>query len=190
MSASFVIPTAGVCAAVECNPMNVFYEEEGGFRVGSVLADNVTSLQVEAPHGKRAKIKATSVVLRFERIGLAEFMATAQQLAEAIDIDFLWQCCGADEFSFEQLAREYFGRPASPQESAALLLRLHGAPMYFYKRGKGHYKAAPEEALRAALAERERKRAQAAKQQEYMAQLMQLRLPPEFAPIVNELLYK
>jgi len=36
--------------------MNVFYEEDGGFKVGSILADNTASLQVEAPHGKRSKI--------------------------------------------------------------------------------------------------------------------------------------
>ena len=46
--------------------MNVFYEEEGTFKVGAVLADNTTSLQVEAPHGKRAKITAASVLLRFD----------------------------------------------------------------------------------------------------------------------------
>ena len=46
--------------------MNVFYEEDGHFKVGAIFADNNTSLQVEAPHGKRAKIKAQSVLLRFE----------------------------------------------------------------------------------------------------------------------------
>ena len=35
--------------------MNIFYEEEGSFKVGAILADNDTSLQVEAPHGKRSK---------------------------------------------------------------------------------------------------------------------------------------
>src|SRR5690606_10625017 len=46
--------------------VNVFYEEEGTLKVGAVLADNVTSLQVEAPHGKRSKIKSANVLLRFE----------------------------------------------------------------------------------------------------------------------------
>ncbi len=31
--------------------MNVFYEEDGGFKVGAVMADNGSSLQVEATHG-------------------------------------------------------------------------------------------------------------------------------------------
>ena len=46
--------------------MNIFYEEDGGFKVGGVLADNTGSLQVEAPHGKRSKVKASAVLLRFE----------------------------------------------------------------------------------------------------------------------------
>jgi exoribonuclease-2 len=42
-----------------------------------------------------------------------------------------------------------------------VLLRLHGAPMYFYKKGRGRYKAAPQGALKAALAGIERKKLQA-----------------------------
>ena len=41
--------------------MNVFYEETGTFKVGAILADNDTSLQIEAAHGERSKIKAVSV---------------------------------------------------------------------------------------------------------------------------------
>ena len=54
--------------------MNVFYEEDGGFKVGAILADNDASLQIEAPHGKRSKVKASAVLLRFERPALGEFM--------------------------------------------------------------------------------------------------------------------
>jgi exoribonuclease-2 len=132
--------------------MNVFYEEDGGFKVGAILADNATSLQVEAPHGKRSKIKTASVLLRFEQPALSAFMDAAQRSAEQIDIDFMWECCGADEFDAEVLGREYFGHAPNVLEAAGLLLRLHGAPMYFYKKGKGRYKAAPADALRAALA--------------------------------------
>jgi exoribonuclease-2 len=45
--------------------MNVLYEEEGNFRIGAILADNDTSLQVQAPHGKRSKVKASNVLFRF-----------------------------------------------------------------------------------------------------------------------------
>ena len=75
--------------------MNVFYEEEGGFKVGAILADNNTFLQVEAPHGKRSKVKAASVLFRFDT-PLGGFLEAAQREAGAIDVDFLWECSGHD----------------------------------------------------------------------------------------------
>lgn len=170
--------------------MNIFYEEDGGFKVGAILADNDTSLQVEAPHGKRSKVKASNVLLRFEQPALANFMADAQDAADDIDIDFLWQCCGETEFEYAALARDYFGHAPSALESAAVLTRLHGAPMYFYKKGRGRYKAAPEAALKAALASIERKKQQALQQQQYVGQLTAGELPAAFAPLINTLLYK
>ena len=169
--------------------MNVFYEEDGGFRVGSVLADQGTSLQVEAPHGKRSKIKAANVLLRFDG-PLATFMDDAQQLAQTLDVDFLWECAPQAEFSFQDLGSEYFGHAPAAVESAALLLRLHGAPMYFYRKGKGHYRPAPPEALKAALAGLERKRQQALLQARYLEQLGRFQLPAEFASHLTELLYR
>ena len=59
--------------------MNVFYEEEGTFKVGAILADNDTSLQVEAAHGKRSKIKASAVLLRFDQPALAAFADAAPE---------------------------------------------------------------------------------------------------------------
>jgi len=170
--------------------MNVFYEEEGAFKVGTILADNTTSLQVEAPHGKRSKVKAGAVLLRFEQPPPSAFLEQAQTLAEDIDVDFLWQCCGGGEFAHDELAREYFGHPPGPVESAGVLFRLHGAPMYFYKKGRGRYKAAPEESLKAALAGLERKRQQALKKEQYVEQLAAGRLPPELEPMLASLLYR
>ena len=170
--------------------MNVFYEEEGDFKVGGVLADNNTSLQVEAAHGKRSKVKTSAVLLRFEQPPLASFLGQAQRIAGEIDVDFLWQCCSAEEFSYEALAREYFGHAPTPVEAAGVLLRLHDAPMYFYKRGRGRYKAAPEEALKAALASVERKKAQTLRKEGYVRELAAGELPAEFRPILKELLYK
>jgi exoribonuclease-2 len=169
--------------------MNVFYEEDGAFKVGAVLADHDTSLQVEAPHGKRSKVKAANVLLRFEG-PLATFMDEAQRTAQTMDLDFLWECCGQQEFSHETLARDYCGRAPTAVESAALLLRLHGAPMYFYRKGKGRYKPAPPDALKAALASVERKRQQALQQARYLEQLAAFQLPEEFKARLPELLYR
>lgn len=170
--------------------MNVFYEEDGTFKVGAVLADNNTSLQVEAAHGKRSKIKANAVVLRFEQPGLTPFLDSAQKVADELDANFLWEVAPQEEFEFGTLARDYFGHEPSPPESAGLLMRLHGSPMHFYKKGKGRYRAAPVDALKAALASVERKRQQAAAQAEYVAALTRFELPEAFRSKLDELLYE
>jgi len=170
--------------------MNVFYEEDGGFKVATILADNDTSLQVEAPHGKRSKIKATAVLLRFAAPAATGFIEAAQQQAGEFDPNFLWECCTADaEFSYETLAQDYFGHAPSPLEAAAVLMRLHDAPMYFYKKGRGRYKAAPPESLKAALASVEKKRRLAEQQAEFVAQLSAFTLPDEFSALLPDLLY-
>ena len=168
----------------------VFYEEDGGFKVGAVLADNDTSLQVEAPHGKRSKIKSAAVMLRFEQPSLSEFLPLVEKEAQLLDVDFLWECCGENEFAFGDLGRDYYGHTPTPVESAAVLTRLHGAPMYFYKRGKGRYKAAPHEALKAALAGAERKRQQETVKANYAQALQKGELPEAFKAVLQELLYK
>ncbi len=171
--------------------MNVFYEEEGVFKVGAILVDNTTSLQVEASHGKRSKIKAASVLLRFDAPPLSEFMHFAQKTADDLDLNFLWECCASDaEFASDALAADYFGHLPSPVEAAAVLIRLHTAPMYFYKKGRGRYKAAPPEALKAALASQEKKRLQAEQQARYVNLLTAFTLPDEFRPVLADLLYQ
>lgn len=169
--------------------MNVLYEESGTLKTGAVLADNVTSLQVESPHGKRTKVKAGNVLLRFAEPAPLELMERAKALAETMDPDFLWQCCGSEEFGFEDLARDYFGHRPSPVEAAAVLLRLCAAPMYFYRRSKGRFQAAPPENLKAALASLERKRRQAEQQARYVEALERFELPEAFRPQVARLLY-
>ena len=123
--------------------MNVLYEDSGAFKVATVLADSDSTLQVEAPHGKRAKIKSKDVLLRFPEPGALELLAQAEAMAGGIEADFLWQCCGTEEFGFADLAREYCGRAPSAVEAAGILVKLHSAPMYFYRKGRGRYRAAP-----------------------------------------------
>ncbi len=170
--------------------MNVFYEEDGAFKVGSILTDNTTSLQVESTHGKRSKIKAANVLLRFAQPGLIEFMTQAEGIAADIDVEFLWECSPPEDFGFNELASEYFGHEPNPIEAAGTLIRLHSSPMHFYKKGKGRYKAAPPDALKSALASAEKKRLHAALQARYTNELIAFTLPPEFTDKLSHLLYK
>ncbi|RTL58218.1 MAG: RNB domain-containing ribonuclease [Rhodocyclaceae bacterium] len=170
--------------------MNVLFEEEGAFKAGVVLADQTTSLQVELPSGKRSKVKAANVLLRFDGIAPAELMAKAEAGAEEIEADFLWEVCPDDEFGFEALAEEYQGHKPTPAESAAVLLRLHSAPMYFHRKGKGRFRKAPPDILQAALAGLEKKKQQAAAAERMVAQLKAGQLPAEIAPLLTQMLYK
>jgi len=169
--------------------VNVFYEEDGSFKGGTILADNNTSLQVETLHGKRGKVKANAVLLRFTTNNLAAFLQAAQAVADDIDPAFLWEVAPQDEFDFMTLGVDYFGHHPQPEEAAGLLMRLHGSPMHFYKKGKGRYRAAPEEALKSALASVERKRLQALAQADYTERLSRFELPESFLPRLPELLY-
>ncbi len=169
--------------------MNVLYEENGVFKVGTVLAEHEASLHVEAPHGKRAKVKAANVLLRFPDAGLADFLDRAERLAADIDTGFLWEACGEPEFGFTDLAAEYHGRAPTPLEAAAILVKLHSAPVYFHRKAKGRFKAAPPDTLKAALAGLERKRAQAERIAEWVAQLERFEMPEPLRAILPQLLY-
>lgn len=170
--------------------MNVLYEEDGALKAAAVLADQNTSLQVETPHGKRTKIKSSHVLMRFAAPGAAELMAGASGEAEQIPLDFLWEASGEAEFGFDELATEYFGDSASPHQRAAVALRLHSAPMYFYRKGRGRYKAAPADALKAALAGQARREAQAAQMAAWQERLLAGELPDELRLVLPMLLHK
>jgi exoribonuclease II len=169
--------------------LNVLYEEDGEFKVGAVLSQSPASFQVESPHGRRSKIKAASVVLSFERPSGAELLAEARKFAEGLDTDFLWQCRKGAEFGFQELARDYVGREASPEENAGILLKLHAAPMYFYRRGRGRYQAAPEATLKLALAGVEKKKRLQEQIEQWAARLARFECPPEIAQQRTQLLY-
>src|SRR5260370_12053979 len=82
----------------------------------------------------------------------------AQKFAADLDIEFLWQCSGSREFGFQELAREYVGRDPTPGQAAGVLMKLQSAPMYFYRRGKGRFQAAPQHTLKLPLAAPEQKK--------------------------------
>ena len=171
-------------------PMNVFYEEDGGFKAGAILAEQGGALQVESATGKRVKVKSSHVLLQFKEPEPAALLRAAEDLAQTIDLDFLWECAPQAEFAHDVLGADYFGHAPTAVESAALLLRLHGAPMYFYRKGRGHYRPAPADSLKAALAAIERKKQQAVLQAEWAAQLTAGILPEGFAAKVRELLFR
>ena len=166
------------------------FEENGDLKAGTVMADNGSSLQVELVTGRRAKIKAGHVMLRFEQPAARDLLPGAQALVEDIDLDFLWECAPQDEFDFAALAREYYGNQASTVELTALLLRLQSAPIYFQRKGRGRFRPATPETLRMALAAVERRRQQELRIEQYAAELVAGRIPEEMRGNPARLLHR
>jgi len=170
--------------------MNLFFEESGDFKAGAVLSQQGEAYQVELPTGKRTKVRARDVLLQFAAPTPAEMLAEAQRIADEVDLDFLWEVAGQEEFGFAELGTEYFGHAPQAHEAAGLVLKLHSAPIYFHRKGRGRYKAAPEATLKAALAGLEKKRQQQLVQAGYVEELKAGRLPEAMKPITTQLLFK
>ena len=154
------------------------------------MANAGTSHQVELPSGKRTKVKTSHVLLRFAEPSPAQLIEHAQTQAQLIDLDFLWEVAPQDEFGFVELARDYFGAEPSAEQSAALLFRLHSAPVYFYRKGRGRYRPAPPETLKAALTALDRKQKQDQLRQKYVDELKAGRVPDVIAQQAIALLIK
>ena len=170
--------------------MHVFFEDDGQLKAGTVLADNDSSLQIETASGKRLKVKAAAVLLRYAEPAPSALIAEAQRLARDLDPNFLWEVSGDDEFGFADLAREYFGHAPAAAEAASIALALAASPMYFYKRGKGRYRKAPPDALKAALASVDRKKREGEQMAAWGDELSQRRLPDALRGKLPMLLYK
>jgi exoribonuclease-2 len=170
--------------------VNVFFEESGNFKAGTVLSRTGDAMQVELPGGRRAKVKGRDVLVEFENPSPTDLMQRADQAAQDIDLDFLWEVAGGEEFNFAALADEYFGEKAGATERAALTLRIHASPVYFRRKGRGNYQRAPEDQLKAALAALERKAELARVQAHYVEQLVAGELPEAFHGKVLDLLVR
>ena len=170
--------------------MHVLFEEDGAFKTATILTDNDNSLQVETATGKRAKIKSANILLRYKEPSPNELLSRAEKTAEDIETEFLWECAGDGEFLFSDFADDYFGHKATAVEAVALLLALHSAPIYFHRKGKGRFRKAPPDILAAALAGLDKKRQQALAIERMTGELKAFTLPPEFATILDQLLYK
>lgn len=138
--------------------MFALFDEAGKFLTGRVLSEAESSLQVELESGKRVKVKAANVLLKFDKPAPATLMAGAQALAPQIDLNLAWEFAPEEEFGFADLAADYFQDPATLEQQVAALLSLTDAPHYFRRAGKGCYKKAPAEILQQALAAIEKKK--------------------------------
>jgi exoribonuclease II len=166
------------------------FDDAGKYLAGRVMSEADSSMQVELDSGKRVKVKSANVLLRFDKPAPAELMASAQRLAQDIDLDLAWEFASDEEFGFADLARDYFDAHAGADKQAAALFRLFEAPHYFRRAGKGRFRKASEETVKAALLGIERKKQLAEQIEAWAVQLAAGECPPAVREQIYRILFK
>jgi exoribonuclease II len=166
--------------------MYVLFEETGKFLAGRVMSEAEASAQVELDSGKRVKVKAAQMLLKFDKPAPAALLSEAAALAQTIELDLAWEFAPEAEFGFADLAADYFSNGATVVQQAAALLRLYEAPHYFRRAGKGRFRKASAEIVQQALAAIEKKKQVQAQIESWSQALVDGQCP---API-REQLYK
>ena len=170
--------------------MHALFEEAGKFMAGRILSEADTSAQVELDSGKRVKVKAANVLLKFEKPAPAELIAQAQAVAETIELDLAWEFAPEDEFGFADLARDYFSENATLAQQAGALFRLYDAPHYFRRAGKGRFKKASADIVQQALAAIEKKKALLAQIDDWAAALGRGECPQPIRDQLYKILFR
>lgn len=172
--------------------MYALFEDSGKFLGGRILSEAETTAQIELESGKRVKVKRTQIVLIFDKPSPADLLQAAGQLATEIDVQLLWEFAPEDEFSFQDVAKDYFQDPATLEQQAATLLALFQAPHYFRRAGgvKGRFKKAAAEVVQQALAAIEKKARIQAQIDEWAEALAQGRTPQPIQDQLYKILFK
>ena len=170
--------------------MYALFEEAGKFMSGRVLSEADASSQIELESGKRVKVKAANLLLKFEKPAPDVLMREARSLAESIELELAWEFASDDEFSFADLARVYFNDDATLVQQAAALFRLFEAPHYFRRAGKGKFRKAPAETVQQALAAIEKKRLLQLQIDDWAQELAEGRCPQPIRDQLYRILFK
>ena len=152
--------------------MYALFEEAGKFMAGRILSEAEASAQVELDSGKRVKVKAAQMLLKFEKPSPAALLSEAAVLSQSIELELAYEFASDEEFGFADLAKDYFSEGASTVHQVAALLRLHEAPHYFRRGGKGRYRKAPAEIVHQALLAIEKKKQLQAQIEAWSAELV------------------
>jgi len=166
------------------------FDDAGKFLAGRVMSEAESSMQVELDSGKRVKVKAAHVLLRFAQPAPPELLSRARALSDEIDLNLAWEFAPEGDFGFADLARDYFDSKADAVHQAAALIRLFEAPHYFRRMGKGQFRKASEDTLKAALLGIERKKQMAAQIEQWAQELAQGECPLPIREQLYRILFK
>ena len=173
--------------------MYLLYEEGGDIKIATVQSasgsGDAESWQATGLSGKKIKLKAKEVWLRFEKPQAQQVMDEAKTLSKDIDLQLLWDCAPDEEFGLVDVALEYFGAQASISEQVALGIALQGAPVFFRRKGRGRFQRAPLEQLQAGLAALERKQKELEQQAVWQQDLVSGVFPTALQSQAKQLLF-
>ncbi|WP_114689232.1 ribonuclease catalytic domain-containing protein [Polynucleobacter necessarius] len=173
--------------------MNLLYEEGGDIKIATVQSASGTgdeeSWQATSLSGKKIKLKAKEVWLRFEKPEAQAAMDEAGALTADIDLQLLWDCAPDEEFGLVDVAHEYFGSQASVAQQVALAIALQGAPVFFRRKGRGRFQRAPLEQLQAGLTALERKQKELEQQVVWQQELVAGTFPEVLKSSAKQLLF-
>ena len=173
--------------------MYLLYEEGGDIKIATVQSasgsGDAESWQATGLSGKKIKLKAKEVWLRFEKPQAQQVMDEAKTLSKDIDLQLLWDCAPDEEFGLVDVALEYFGAQASISEQVALGIALQGAPVFFRRKGRGRFQRAPLEQLQAGLAALERKQKELEQQAVWQQDLVSGIFPTALQSQAKQLLF-
>ena len=173
--------------------MNLLYEEGGDIKIATVQSatgsGDSESWQATSLSGKKIKLKAKEVWLRFEKPEAQAVMDEALVLSKDIDLQLLWDCAPEEEFGLVDVSLEYFGSQATIAQQAALAIALQGAPVFFRRKGRGRFQRAPLEQLQAGLAALERKQKELEQQSVWQQELIAGNFPETLKSSAQQLLF-
>jgi len=170
--------------------MFLLFEEAGKFMAGRVLSEAESSAQVELDSGKRVKVKAANILLKFEKPAPAQLLASAQTVSQSIELELAWEFSPDEEFGFADLARDYFSANATLEQQAGMLVRLFESPHYFRRAGKGRFRKAPADIIALALAAIEKKKQIALQTEQWVKDLSQGECPAPIRDQLYKILFK
>jgi exoribonuclease-2 len=173
--------------------MNLLYEEGGDIKIATVQSasgsGDAESWQATSLSGKKIKLKAKEVWLRFEKPEAQTVMDEATVLSKDIDLQLLWDCAPEEEFGLVDVSHEYFGAQATIPQQVSLGIALQGAPVFFRRKGRGRFQRAPLEQLQAGLAALERKQKELEQQSVWQQELVAGTFPETLKLLAQQLLF-
>ena len=71
--------------------MYALFDDAGKFLAGRILSEAEASAQIELESGKRVKVKAAQMLLKFDKPAPAALLSEASALAQTIELELAWE---------------------------------------------------------------------------------------------------